>query len=36
MDVFLAFPILLFAIALAGVVPDEAFGLQRRRAAHRC
>ena len=27
MDVFLAFPILLFAIALAGVVPDRAFGL---------
>ena len=28
MDVFLAFPILLFAIALAGVIPDEAFGLR--------
>jgi peptide/nickel transport system permease protein len=28
MDVFLAFPILLFAIALAGVVPDRAFGLE--------
>lgn len=28
MDVFLAFPILLFAIALAGVVPDSAFGLK--------
>ena len=27
MDVFLAFPILLFAIALAGIVPDQAFGL---------
>jgi peptide/nickel transport system permease protein len=27
MDVFLAFPILVFAIALAGVVPDAAFGL---------
>jgi peptide/nickel transport system permease protein len=27
MDVFLAFPLLLFAIALAGVVPDKAFGL---------
>jgi ABC-type dipeptide/oligopeptide/nickel transport system permease subunit len=27
MDVFLAFPILVFAIALAGVVPDQAFGL---------
>lgn len=26
MDVFLAFPLLLFAIALAGVVPDRAFG----------
>lgn len=28
MDVFLAFPLLLFAIALAGVVPSEAFGLK--------
>jgi ABC-type dipeptide/oligopeptide/nickel transport system permease subunit len=28
MDVFLAFPLLLFAIALAGVVPDQAFGLE--------
>ena len=27
MDVFLAFPLLLFAIALAGVVPDHAFGV---------
>jgi len=27
MDVFLAFPLLLFAIALAGVVRNEAFGL---------
>ena len=27
MDVFLAFPLLLFAIALAGVIPDAAFGL---------
>jgi peptide/nickel transport system permease protein/oligopeptide transport system permease protein len=27
MDVFLAFPLLLFALALAGVVPDRAFGL---------
>jgi peptide/nickel transport system permease protein/oligopeptide transport system permease protein len=27
MDVFLAFPLLVFAIALAGVVPDNAFGL---------
>jgi ABC-type dipeptide/oligopeptide/nickel transport system permease subunit len=28
MDVFLAFPLLVFALALAGVVPDEAFGLK--------
>jgi peptide/nickel transport system permease protein len=28
MDIFLAFPILLFALALAGVVPDSAFGLR--------
>lgn len=27
MDVFLAFPILVFALALAGVIPDTAFGL---------
>jgi peptide/nickel transport system permease protein len=27
MDMFLAFPVLVFAIALAGVFPDEAFGL---------
>ncbi|AHI00950.1 peptide/nickel transport system permease protein [Kutzneria viridogrisea] len=27
MDVFLAFPLLVFALALAGVVPDNAFGL---------
>ena len=27
MDVFLAFPLLLFAIALVGVIPDQAFGL---------
>ena len=27
MDMFLAFPLLVFAIALAGVFPDEAFGL---------
>lgn len=27
MDVFLAFPLLVFAIALGGVVPDKAFGL---------
>jgi len=28
MDVFLAFPLLLFAIALVGVVPDKAFSLE--------
>jgi ABC-type dipeptide/oligopeptide/nickel transport system permease subunit len=28
MDIFLAFPILLFALALAGVIPSEAFGLK--------
>jgi peptide/nickel transport system permease protein len=27
MDLFLAFPLLVFALALAGVVPDTAFGL---------
>jgi peptide/nickel transport system permease protein len=27
MDVFLAFPLLLFTIAIAGVIPDQAFGL---------
>ncbi|MEV7967627.1 ABC transporter permease [Sphaerisporangium sp. NPDC088356] len=27
MDVFLAFPLLVFAMALAGIVPDSAFGL---------
>ena len=27
MDVFLAFPLLVFAIALAGVMPDSAFGI---------
>jgi peptide/nickel transport system permease protein/oligopeptide transport system permease protein len=27
MDIFLAFPLLVFAIALAGVFPEEAFGL---------
>src|SRR5690349_21457018 len=27
MDVFLAFPLLVFAIALGGVIPDAAFGL---------
>jgi ABC-type dipeptide/oligopeptide/nickel transport system permease subunit len=28
MDLFLAFPLLVFALALAGVVPDQAFGLK--------
>lgn len=28
MDVFLAFPILLFALAVVGVIPDRAFGLE--------
>jgi peptide/nickel transport system permease protein len=28
MDIFLAFPLLVFALALAGVIPDEAFGLK--------
>ncbi len=28
MDIFLAFPLLVFAIALAGVFPDSAFGLK--------
>ena len=27
MDIFLAFPLLVFALALAGVIPDRAFGL---------
>jgi peptide/nickel transport system permease protein len=27
MDVFLAFPLIVFAIALGGVIPDKAFGL---------
>lgn len=27
MDIFLAFPLLIFAIALVGVIPDQAFGL---------
>jgi peptide/nickel transport system permease protein len=27
MDMFLAFPLLVFAIALTGVIPDQAFGL---------
>ena len=33
MDIFLAFPLLVFAIALAGVIPTAAFGLERRLAA---
>ncbi|MDQ1537288.1 MAG: peptide/nickel transport system permease protein [Actinomycetota bacterium] len=28
MDIFLAFPLLVFALALAGVIPDHAFGLK--------
>lgn len=28
MDIFLAFPLLLFAIALAGAIPDRGFGLR--------
>ena len=28
MDIFLAFPLLVFALALVGVIPDEAFGLK--------
>lgn len=28
MDIFLAFPLLVFAIALVGAIPDRAFGLQ--------
>ena len=28
MDIFLAFPLLVFAIALAGVMPDQAFGME--------
>ena len=35
MDVFLAFPVLLFALALAGVIPDKAFGLSGTRCASR-
>ena len=35
MDVFLAFPLLVFAIALAGVIPDQAFGLRGQPAADR-
>jgi peptide/nickel transport system permease protein len=30
MDVFLAFPLILFAIALVGVIPDHGFGLDGR------
>jgi peptide/nickel transport system permease protein len=29
MDIFLAFPLIVFAIALVGVIPDTAFGLSR-------
>ena len=36
MDVFLAFPLLVFAIALAGVMPDSAFGLSGERCGSRC
>jgi ABC-type dipeptide/oligopeptide/nickel transport system permease subunit len=28
MDLFLAFPLLVFALALGGVIPDQAFGLE--------
>jgi len=28
MDIFLAFPLLVFALALVGVIPDQAFGLK--------
>jgi len=28
MDIFLAFPLLVFALALAGVIPNQAFGLK--------
>ncbi len=35
MDVFLAFPLLVFAIALAGVIPDQAFGLAGQHPADR-
>ena len=28
MDIFLAFPLLVFALALVGVIPEEAFGLK--------
>jgi ABC-type dipeptide/oligopeptide/nickel transport system permease subunit len=35
MDVFLAFPLLVLAIALAGVFPDQAFGLQGKPAPDR-
>ena len=36
MDVFLAFPVLVFALALAGVVPSTAFGLSGRRCGSSC
>ena len=35
MDMFLAFPLLVFAIALAGVFPDKAFGLSGAHAPAR-
>ena len=36
MDMFLAFPLLVFAIALAGVFPDKAFGLSGIRCGWGC
>ena len=35
MDIFLAFPLLVFAIALVGVIPSSAFGLSGNGAADR-
>ena len=35
MDVFLAFPLLVFALALVGVIPTSAFGLSGQLAADR-
>ena len=35
MDIFLAFPLLVFAIALAGVIPDDGLRPQGRHAADR-
>ena len=35
MDIFLAFPLLVFAIALVGVIPASAFGLSGQHAADR-